>query len=637
MIAQAVAPVEHAISDGLVWLIPGLPLAGAAVLILTGRRWRGVAAGWVGAAAIAGSFLASLVTFLTAIDAPADQRLFTVHLYDWIAVGRFSVDVAFRIDPLSLVMILTVTGVGTLIHIYAVDYMRGDPRFARFFGYMNLFVFFMLVLVLADNFLLLYLGWEGVGLCSYLLIGFWFERPAAASAAKKAFITTRIGDSAFLIGIVFIWTKLHSLDFGAVFSGAHTLPNGTVTIMALLLFAGAVGKSAQLPLHVWLPDAMEGPTPVSALIHAATMVTAGVYLVVRSHVIFEASATASTIVAVTGIVTAIYAGVGAIGQDDIKRMLAYSTISQLGFMFFGAGMGAYAAAIFLLVAHAFFKALLFLGAGSVMHALPKEETDMMRMGGLRRAMPITAATWIVGWLAMVGLPPLSGFFAKDQVVASAAEAGRMVLWYVALFGVFLTAVYESRATFMTFFGPPRYEGHPHDPPGRMRTALVILAVGAAAGGVLGISATTGLLPEFLTPVVGATKEAVAGPSKLALSIVSVLVALAGIGLAYLVYLSGRIDWVAVRVRFGGLKRTLMHGLYVNDFYSEAIVGPAKLVAAFASYFDRHVIDGAANGLGTLIGAVARSGRRLQTGLVRVYALGILLGAVGVLLYLAVRF
>src|SRR5436853_3936733 len=343
--------------------------------------------------------------------------------------------------------------------------MHGDERFSRFFAYMNLFVFFMLTLVLADNCLLMYLGWEGVGLCSYLLIGFWFERPAAARAAKTAFIVTRIGDTAMLVGIALIFVTFHSLDFGRVLHGASgAVSTGTVTAIALLLFAGAVGKSAQLPLHVWLPDAMEGPTPVSALIHAATMVTAGVYLVVRTHPIFEASSTALTIVAVVGVVTAIYAGLSAIGQDDIKRMLAYSTISQLGFMFFGAGMGAFSAAIFLLVAHAFFKAVLFLGAGSVMHALPDEETDMTRMGGLRRAMPLTAATWVIGWLAMAGIPPLSGFFAKDQVVAAARQSGRIGLWYAALFGALLTALYESRATFLAFSGTPRYHGHPHDPP-----------------------------------------------------------------------------------------------------------------------------------------------------------------------------
>jgi NADH-quinone oxidoreductase subunit L len=624
----------------LVPLIPAIPLAGAMVLLLTGKRWRGDAAGWLGSGVVAGAFVVALIVFFDLISMPAGSRSPGAHpqLFDWITSGPFAVSVAFRVDPLSMVMALTVTGVGTLIHVYAIDYMRGDPRYARFFAYMDLFVFFMLVLVLADNFLLLYVGWEGVGLCSYLLIGFWFERKAAADAAKKAFITTRIGDSALLIGLILMWLKFGSLDFDAVLPNAHILANGSATVISLLLFAGAVGKSAQLPLHVWLPDAMEGPTPVSALIHAATMVTAGVYLVVRAHQIFEASSVALTIVAVTGIVTAIYAGLSAIGQDDIKRMLAYSTMSQLGFMFFGAGVGAYSAAIFLLVAHAFFKAVLFLGAGSVMHALPDDQTDMTKMGGLRRAMPVTAATWIVGWLAMAGLPPLSGFFAKDQVVAAARQSGRIGLWYAALFGAFLTALYQSRGTFLTFLGEPRYAGHPHDPPARMRTALIVLAFGAATAGLLGVSATSGLLPTFLSEVVGRAKEAVSGPSELVLSVISVAVGLAGILLAWFVYVSGRIDWMALRARFGGAKRTLQRGFYVNDVYSGAIVGPAKLGAAFTAYvFDKRVVDGAVNGMGVAVAALARSSRRLQTGLVRNYAVGILLGAAAVLAYLAVRF
>jgi NADH-quinone oxidoreductase subunit L len=619
-------------------LIPALPLAGAAILLLSGKRWRGSAAGWLASLLVAVSFVVALVVFVDLISQPSAERLTHVKLFDWVAVGAFKVAVQFRVDPLSIVLTLTVTGVGSLIHLYSIAYMHGDPRYARFFGYMNLFVFFMLVLVLADNFLLLYLGWEGVGLCSYLLIGFWFERKTAADAAKKAFITTRIGDSAFLIGILLIWLNFHSLDFDAVFKGAQSLADGTATVVALLLFAGAAGKSAQLPLHVWLPDAMEGPTPVSALIHAATMVTAGVYLVVRAHPIFEASGVALTIVAVVGIVTAVYAGFSAIGQDDIKRMLAYSTISQLGFMFFGAGMRAYAAAIFLLVAHAFFKALLFLGAGSVMHGLPNDETDLMKMGGLRRVMPVTAYTWMVGWLAMAGIPPLSGFFAKDQVVAAASQSGRVGLFYVALFGAFLTAVYESRATFLAFFGAPRYQGHPHDPPGLMRSVLVALAIGAAFAGVLGLSATTGLIPKFLTPVVGGTAEARAGPSELVLSIVSVVVALAGIGLAWFLYQSGRIDWLALRARFGGAKRTLQRGFYVDDFYGGALVGPAKLGAAYLAYVvDKRVIDGTANGVGRVFATAAGVGRKVQTGFVRNYALAFLLGAVAILLYLAVRF
>jgi NADH-quinone oxidoreductase subunit L len=392
-----------------------------------------------------------------------------------------------------------------------------------------------------------------------------------------------------------------------------------------------------MPLHVWLPDAMEGPTPVSALIHAATMVTAGVYLVVRAHPIFEASSVAPTVVAVIGVVTAIYAGLSAMGQDDIKRMLAYSTISQIGFMMFGAGMGAYSAAIFLLVAHAFFKAMLFLDAGAVMHGL-NDETNMMKMGGLRRAMPVTAYTWMIGWLAMAGIPPLSGFFAKDQVVAAASNAGRTGLWMAALFGALLTALYESRATFMTFFGEPRHAGHPHDPPSRMRVALIALAVGAVAGGVLGLSATTGIIPKFLEPVVGATEHAEGALPEWALTVISVAVGVAGIALAYLVYMSGRIDWIALRSRLVRTKTTLQRGFFVNDVYSGVIVSPAKAVAAFLAYVvDARVIDEAVNGLGTVFRQAAAVGRRVQTGLVRNYALGVLLGAVAILWYLAVRF
>jgi NADH-quinone oxidoreductase subunit L len=623
----------------LVALVPALPLAGAAVLLLTGRRWPGRTAGWVASALVGGSLACAVALAVVLTGNPVSARSFSTHLFDWIQVGRFSAHVDLRVDPLSVVMALTVSGVGALIHVYSVDYMAADPRFGRFFAYMNLFVFFMLILVLADNFLLLYLGWEGVGLCSYLLIGFWFERDSAARAAKKAFITTRVGDSAFLIGLLLIWLKFGSLGFDAVLGRAGSLAGGTALAVSLLLLAGAVGKSAQLPLHVWLPDAMEGPTPVSALIHAATMVTAGVYLVVRAHPLFEASPgnAALTVVAVVGIATAIYAGLSAIGQDDIKRMLAYSTISQIGFMFFGAGMGAYASAIFLLVAHAFFKALLFLAAGSVMHALPDDETDMMRMGGLWRSMPLTAAAWVVGWLAIAGIPPLSGFFAKDQVVAAASHAGRTGLWLAALAGALLTAVYQSRATFLAFFGHPRHRCHPHDPPPAMGAALVALAVGAAGAGVLGLSASTGLLPKFLAPVAGPTGEARFGPSEAVLSGISVLVALAGIGLAWFVYLSGRIDWVALRVRLTGARRALGHGFYLDDLYAAVVGGPARLGSAFLAFvLDRRVIDGAVNGVGRALGAAAAVGRRVQTGLVRTYALAFLLGAVGVLWYLAVR-
>jgi len=618
-------------------LVPLLPLAGAAILLLSGKRWRGSSAGWLATGLVAAGFVVTLILFFRLLGQPPQHRRYVAHFFDWIQVGTFRVALDLRDDPLSIVMALTVTGVGSLIHLYAIDYMHGDPRFTRFFAYMNLFVFFMLTLVLANNFLVLYLGWEGVGLCSYLLIGFWFDRPAAANAAKKAFITTRIGDSAFLIGIIAIWVHFGSLDFGKVFGAAPGLANGTATVLALLLFAGAVGKSAQLPLHVWLPDAMEGPTPVSALIHAATMVTAGVYLVVRTHRIFEASSSALTIVAVVGIVTAIYAGLCAIGQDDIKRMLAYSTISQLGFMFFGAGVRAYGAAIFLLVTHAFFKACLFLSAGAVMHGLPDEETDLLRMGGLSRLMRVTALAWVVSAAAMAGIPPLSGFFSKDQVISAASLAGREALWVAALAGALLTAVYMGRATFLAFFGESRHDGHPHDPPPAMRWVLVVLGAGAAVAGVLGLSAGGGALLRFLKPVVGPPAERVAGPPEAVLSLISVIAALAGIGLAAFVYLSGRFDWQAFRARFAGARQTLARGFYVNDVYAGAIVAPAKAGAAFLAYLvDDRVIDGAVNGVGGSFRRLAGVGRLLQAGLVRRYALAFAAGAVGILVYVAVR-
>jgi NADH-quinone oxidoreductase subunit L len=617
-------------------LIPLLPLAGAAILLLTGRRWRGASAGALASLLVAGSFVCAVITFLHLVSLPSSSRVLVTHLFDWIPVGAFRANVDLRVDPLSILLVLTVTGVATFIHVYAIDYMRGDPRFGRFFAYLNLFVFFMLMLVLANNYLLLFLGWEGVGLCSYLLIGFWFERPSAAFAAKKAFIVTRIGDSAFLIGIVFMWSKFHSLDFTRVFSAAHSLPDGTATVMALLLFAGAVGKSAQLPLQVWLPDAMEGPTPVSALIHAATMVTAGVYLVVRSHAIFEASGTALTVVAIVGIVTAVYAGLSAIAQDDIKRMLAYSTISQLGYMFFGAGLGVYSSAIFLLVAHAFFKALLFLGAGSVMHGL-HDETDMLKMGALRKRMRVTAATWFVGWLAMAGIFPFSGFFAKDQVIAAASRAGRQGLWVVALVGALLTSIYISRATFLTFFGRSRTEVEPHESPLLMRVGLIALAIGATLAGVLGLSANTGVIAKFLGPVVGHPKAAEHGPSEIALTIISLVIALVGIGLAYVVYVSGRIDWQALRARFSLQKRAMQRGFYVNDLYNNGFVATGQAGSAFIAYVvDAKVIDGAVNGVGALWRWAAARGRRVQTGLVRNYALAFLVGVVGIFWYLAMR-
>jgi NADH-quinone oxidoreductase subunit L len=619
----------------LVWLVPALPLAGAVLLLVAGKPLRRVAGG-LASLLVGASFVVSILVFVDLLGLGAEQRTLTVTLFDWISVGSFQAPFEVRVDPLSMVMALTVTGVGFLIHVYSIDYMHGDPRYPRYFAYLNLFVAAMLTLVLANNFVVLYVGWEGVGLCSYLLIAFWFERKTAADAGKKAFIVTRIGDTAMLIGIFLIFSTTGSVRFDEVFGAAGGMAGATATAVALLLFAGAVGKSAQVPLHVWLPDAMEGPTPVSALIHAATMVTAGVYLVVRTHALFEASEVALVVVAVVGVVTALYAGLSAIGQDDLKRVLAYSTISQLGYMFLAAGVGAYAVAIFHLVAHAFFKALLFLSAGSVMHATGGV-IEMPRLGGLRRRMPVTAAVFAIGGLALAGIPLLAGFFSKDQILGAAYGAGRSGLWIAGLIAAFVTAVYVARAYFMTFEGRLRSDLHPHEAPALMTAPMITLAVLTVLGGLLGASVETGRIQHFLAPVVGEAEHAAGGLSELALSVIATAVALAGLLVGWFVYGSGRVDWQRLRQRLSGVRRTLGHGFYVDDAYGRGLVLPAKALSSFAAYtLDARVIDGAVDGLGRAFGRLAAAGRRLQSGLVRSYALAFLLGAVALLIVLGVR-
>jgi NADH-quinone oxidoreductase subunit L len=617
----------------LIWVVPALPLAGAVLLLLAGKPLSRVAGG-LAAALVGASFVVGVLVWM---GMPESGQPVTVRLFDWISVGSFEAPAELRVDPLSMVMVLTVTGIGFLIHVYSIDYMHGDPRYSRFFAYMNLFVFSMLTLVLSNNFVFLYVGWEGVGLCSYLLIAFWYERKAAADAGKKAFIVTRIGDTAMLIGIVLVFETFGSIEFGQVFGAAEGLAESTATVIALLLFAGAVGKSAQLPLHTWLPDAMEGPTPVSALIHAATMVTAGVYLVARAFPIFEASEVALFAVAVVGLVTAVYAALSAAGQDDLKRVLAYSTISQLGYMFLAVGVGAFAVGIFHLVTHAFFKALMFLAAGSVMHAMDGE-IDMTRLGGLRRPMPVTAAAFAVGGLALAGIPPLAGFFSKDQVLASTFEAGHTVLWIAGIVTAAITAFYVARATAMTFMGRPRHDKHPHEAPALMRIPMLVLAAGAVLAGLLGLSARTGAIHTFLEPVFGGERGATeAELSEFLLSTMASAVALVGLALGLLVYGSRWVDWTALRMRLSWVHRTLEKGFFVDDVYGALLVLPGKAASAFTAYvFDQRVIDGAVNGLGETFRRLAGLGRRVQTGLVRSYALAFLLGAVALVLVLVVR-
>jgi NADH-quinone oxidoreductase subunit L len=621
----------------LLWLVPVLPLAGAVVNLFFGRRI-GRVAGWVAVGAMTASFAVAALAVQGLLAAPEGERLFLQHLFDWISVGTLEIGADLRLDALSATMILVVTGIGTLIHIYAIGYMHGDPRYGRFFAYLNLFVFFMLMLVLGANLLVLYLGWEGVGLCSYLLIGFWFDKTANANAAKKAFVTTRVGDTLMLIGLALIVFKFGTLDYEVIFgTAASTITKGTATAIALLLFAGAVGKSAQLPLHVWLPDAMAGPTPVSALIHAATMVTAGVYLVVRMHPIFDLSPFALTVVAITGLLTALYAGTCALAQDDIKRVLAYSTISQLGFMFLAAGLRAYAAAIFFLVAHAFYKAVMFLGAGSVMHGM-NEETDLKVMGGLWRRMPITAITFTIGALALSGVPPLAGFWAKDIVLEVIQSNERWAYYVLGTVAALISALYMGRLVFLAFFGKARSRAaqDAHESPPVMWVPLVVLALGAGGAGVLSTT-PEGLIGRFLEPIAGLVPEGTGGLPKPAFYAIALLTTAVGLGTAWVVYGSGRVDWLALRVRLAPVHRLFANGWYVDEYYSTLIVAPGKAAAAFTAYtFDVGFLDGIVNGIGAMFRRLAGVGRLLQTGFVRSYAAALFVGAVAILVYVGLR-
>jgi NADH-quinone oxidoreductase subunit L len=560
-------------------------------------------------------------------------------LFTWASVGNFVAGVDIRWDPLAAVMALTVTGVSFLIHVYSIGYMDGDPRYARFFAYLNLFVFSMLLLVLADNLLLLYVGWELVGVCSYFLIGFWFERPAAATAAKKAFITTRIGDTGMLIGIFVLFSALGTLQLSEVNRAAAEggIAQSTATIAALLLFAGAVGKSAQLPLYVWLPDAMEGPTPVSALIHAATMVTAGVYIVVRLNALYAFAELAGTVVAVVGVATALYAAILAMAEEDIKRVLAYSTISQLGFMFLGAGVGAHGASMFHLVTHAFFKALLFLGAGSVMHAIGGE-TALDRMGGLRKAIPRSFAVMLVGWAAITGILPFSGFFSKDAIMSSVWAEGHTTLFVVGAIAATVTAFYMTRLMLLAFAGRPRWsEGtHPHESPPVMILPMVVLAIAAIFGGVLNLPEGVrgaARLSGFLDPIVGKASH------EEAIGVVLVMWVLATIGSigAWWVYGVDLQRREAVRRRVGPLNTLVRQKFFVDEIYATVIIAPARVLASFlAGVFDRRVIDGAVNGAATLVASAAGSWRKLQTGFVRNYAVAVFLGAAGIVVWVVLR-
>jgi NADH-quinone oxidoreductase subunit L len=625
-------------------LIPALPLAAVALNLLLGDRLgrRGVA--WLACGSVAVAFALSVRAVLALAGLPEAERVIHETAWTWMRVGDFSVDVAFLLDPLSAVMILVVTGVGFLIHVYSAGYMAEDASFRRFFMYLNLFMFAMLTLVLADNFLVLFVGWEGVGLCSYLLIGFWYERPSAAEAGKKAFIVNRIGDFGFILGTLTLFMACGSLRFDDVFRLApHAVMSGAVTVACLLLFLGATGKSAQIPLYTWLPDAMEGPTPVSALIHAATMVTAGVYLVARCHALFDLSPLALQVVAVVGAATALFAATIGIAQNDIKRVLAYSTISQLGYMFMACGIGAYTAGIFHLMTHAFFKALLFLGSGSVIHALSGEQ-DMRRMGGLANRLPWTHATMLVATLAISGIPPFAGFFSKDEILTSAFASGRIGVWLVGMVTAAITAFYMFRLYALTFRGSSRLtheaEHHLHESPQSMIIPLVVLAVLSVIGGFVGPPMMEGGHPfaRWLAPVINASPAPhEAHPLPVAtewmLIALSVIAAIVGIGLAAALYLRDAGADARLRSRWGALYSMLANKYWVDEFYDGIVVRPVYAVAMwFWRFWDTVIVDGTVNGVGYTLQGVSALLRLVQTGFVGTYAWFFTLGVAALLLH-----
>ena len=626
---------------GAAWLIPVVPLLGF-VLVLSLTRKLGDQASLV---AIIASGIAFLLALAVAAQVLTEPATYLRPLPTWIAVGSLEVGFDLFVDQLTVVMLLVVTGVGFLIHLYSVGYMHGDERYPRFFAYLNLFLASMLILVLGSNLLTLFLGWELVGLSSYLLIGFWFEKMENAVAAKKAFITNRVGDVSFMIAMFLAFATFESLDFLVLIDAAPDLGATTAFVLVLLLLGGAAAKSAQIPLYVWLPDAMAGPTPVSALIHAATMVTAGVYLTVRLSPILVQSLGAMTIIAWIGALTALLAALIAIRQDDIKKILAYSTVSQLGYMFIGVGVGAFREGIFHLVTHAFFKGLLFLAAGSVMHAM-NNQTDAWKMGGLRKAMPITFWTSGIAWLAISGVPPFAGFFSKDQILTEAYLHGYGAIYVIGLVTAALTAFYMSRWFFLIFLGAPRHgdEVHPHESPRSMTVPLLVLGLLSAIGGVVLNPVHSGPLYTFLEPSVASIDGLgyqPAGPlTEAALIPIAIVAALLGIGLAYLAYVRRDLSLGRMAEPITGPAAELAERrFFVDELYEAIFVRAGGGLATAITWFDSRVIDGVVNGSGAGSLATARSARRLQSGLVRGYVAWLLVGALvifGVLLVQVVR-
>jgi len=621
----------------LAWLIPAIPLIGFLAVLLATRRLGDRAAGIsIGAAALTFGF--ALAVAVEVLRTPAT---YIRELPTWISVGGFDVRFDLLIDQLTVVMLLVVTGVGLLVHLYSVGYMHGDSRYPRYFAYLNLFLASMLILIMGSNLLTLFLGWELVGLSSYLLIGFWFERADYASAAKKAFVTNRVGDVAFMVAMFVTFVTFGTLDLLAIIDNAEVLASTTAFVLVLLFMAAAAAKSAQIPLYVWLPDAMAGPTPVSALIHAATMVTAGVYLTVRLSALLVLAPNAMLIIAWIGAFTALFAALIAVRQDDIKKILAYSTVSQLGFMFIGVGVGAFREAIFHLVTHAFFKGLLFLAAGSVMHAMANR-TNIYEMGGLRRAMPITFATSAIGWLAISGIPPFAGFFSKDQILTEAYLHGFGGVYVVGVIAAILTAYYMTRWFVLVFLGTPRWPDgvRPHESPRSMTAPLVILAVASAIGGLALNPVHSGPLYRFLAPVVAPITDlgyTPAGPWTEAVLIpLAIVAAVAGILIAIFTLRGRDLNDPATRelVR-GGVGRVLENKFYVDEVYAAVFVTGGSRLGRTLQVIDTRVIDGIVNGAGTVTTKMAGYVRGAQTGLVRNYVYVLVAGMLVITAYMMI--
>ena len=610
--------------------------------------------GVIGSSTVGLSFILALTLFVQMLGVEPDQRKQSMELFTWLSTftgstSSFTVNIAYQIDQLSILMTFIVTGVGFLIHVYSIGYMHNDAGFWRFFSYLNLFIFAMLNLVLADNFVLMFLGWEGVGLCSYLLIGFWYEKKFTGDAAKKAFVVNRVGDFGFVLGMLLIFSTFGSLNFSSVFNSASLLSVGNTTAfwITMLLFVGAMGKSAQIPLYVWLPDAMAGPTPVSALIHAATMVTAGVYMVARCSILFALAPVTMEFIAIVGAVTAVFAATIGLVQNDIKKVLAYSTISQLGYMFLAMGVAAFSAGIFHLMTHAFFKALLFLGSGAVIHAM-HDEQDIQKMGGLKEYLPVTYKTFLIGAIAIAGIPPFAGFFSKDEILwkAFSSEQGSWILWLVGVFGAAMTAFYMFRLVTLTFEGEKRFDHnrlHPHEAPKTMTIPLIILAALSIAGGFVGIPHAS-VIENWLEPIFSPAQykllssEHAGGLIEYLLMFISVAIAASGIYLARWIYLQRSEIAVSLAKRYPRTYRVLFNKYYVDEVYDAVIVDPTVKISNDVLWkaMDIAMIDGSVNGLAKIINGIGQVIRKIQTGVAQSYAVVFIGGILFVITWLLVR-